>query len=873
MGKKYVYAFTEGNAGMRDLLGGKGAGLAEMTNIGLPVPQGITVTTEACTNYYECGEKISDEIKEQIYEYLGKLEEITGKKLGDPVNPLLVSVRSGARISMPGMMDTILNLGLNPVTVEALAKKTDNERFAYDSYRRFIMMFSDVAIGIDRNLFEDELDKVKEANNYTNDTDLNSDDLKKLVVRYKEIFKEQKGYDFPDNPNEQLMIATKAIFKSWNNPRAITYRKLNNIPHDMGTAVNIQSMVFGNMGNSSGTGVAFTRDPATGTKDVFGEYLINAQGEDVVAGIRTPSPISRLKEELPDIYKQFIDITETLEKHYTDMQDMEFTIEENKLYMLQTRSGKRTGYAALKIAVDMVNEGLIDKETALTRIDANALTQLMLPTFSDDVLKNAVPIAKGLPASPGAAVGNVYFTAEVAVEHADLGEDVILVRKETSPEDIEGMHKANGILTARGGMTSHAAVVARGMGKCCVAGCGEITVNEKEKYFTVNGKRYNEGDPISLNGTTGYVYDGLIERQDANLGGYFGTVMEWADEYRRLKIRTNADNPHDAKQALDFGAEGIGLCRTEHMFFESSRILEVRKMICAETLEQRKEALNNILPMQQGDFEGMFEIMDGKYVTIRLLDPPLHEFLPNNEKDIIEIAAQLGITKEELEKKIAALHEFNPMLGHRGCRLSITYPEIAEMQTKAILGAALKVKAKGITVKPEIMVPLAGNKKELDFVFDIIKNTAEELFEETGDKVDYLIGTMIEVPRAALISGELAKDAQFFSFGTNDLTQMTLGFSRDDAGKFIDQYIDKHIFDQDPFKSVDTVGVGRLIKLSVKEGRETNPDLECGVCGEHGGDPDSIYFFDSVGLDYVSCSPFRVPVARLAAAQAAIMHK
>ncbi len=873
MTKKYVYAFSEGNASQRDLLGGKGAGLAEMTNIGLPVPQGITVTTEACTNYYECGEKISDEIKQQIFEYLKKLEKITGKDFGGNENPLLVSVRSGARISMPGMMDTILNLGLNPVTVDALARKTGNERFAYDSYRRFIMMFSDVAIGIERSLFEDELDKVKEAKGYANDTQLTTDDLKELAAKYKEIFKEEKGYDFPDDPNEQLMVASEAIFKSWNNARAITYRKLNNIPSDMGTAVNIQSMVYGNMGNTSGTGVAFTRNPATGEKKVYGEYLINAQGEDVVAGIRTPEPISRLEQDMPDIYKQFVEITEILEKHYTDMQDMEFTIEENKLYMLQTRAGKRTAYAALQIAVDMVNEGLIDRETALVRIDANSLTQLMLPTFSDEALKKAIPVATGLPASPGAAVGRVYFTAEEASQHVDSGEHVILVRKETSPEDIEGMHKADGILTERGGMTSHAAVVARGMGKCCVAGCEAIKVYEKEKCFEVNGKKIKEGDFISLNGTTGNVYEGKIDRHEANLSGNFGIIMQWADETRRMRIRANADTPADAEKALSFGAEGIGLCRTEHMFFDSARIVEVRKMICADTLKQRKEALSKILPMQKEDFVGMFKAMAGKYVTVRLLDPPLHEFLPKDEKDIIEIARQLGITTEKLRERINELHEFNPMLGHRGCRLSVTYPEIAEMQTRAILSAAIEVKKSGVDVKPEIMVPLAGNKKELDYVFDIIKTTAAAVFAEYGEKIEYLIGTMIEVPRAALISGELAKSAQFFSFGTNDLTQMTLGFSRDDAGKFINQYIDKHIFDTDPFRTVDQVGVGRLIKLSVEEGKKANPQLECGVCGEHGGDPDSIHFFDSVGLDYVSCSPFRVPIARLAAAQAAVMHK
>lgn len=873
MGKKYVYSFEEGNASQRDLLGGKGAGLAEMTNIGLPVPQGITITTEACTNYYECGEKISDEIKKQTYEYLHKLETKMGKTFGGSDNPLLVSVRSGARISMPGMMDTILNLGLNPTTVEALANKTGNPRFAYDSYRRFIMMFSDVAIGIDRQLFEKEIDLIKDTKGYTVDTELTEDDLKGLVFRYKEIFKEQKGYDFPDDPNVQLMIAVEAIFKSWNNDRAIVYRKLNGIPHDIGTAVNIQSMVYGNMGNQSGTGVAFTRNPANGEKNVYGEYLINAQGEDVVAGIRTPEPILRLQQDMPEIYEQFIKITQILEQHYTDMQDMEFTIEENKLYMLQTRAGKRTAKAALKIAVDMVNEGLIDKETAIMRVDASSLNQLLYPTFDDKALKSATPIATGLPASPGAAVGKVYFTAESAKEHAANKEDVILVRKETSPEDIEGMHSSNGILTARGGMTSHAAVVARGMGKCCVAGCGDIRVNEEEKYFLVGDLKINEGDFISLNGTTGNVYNGVIDRKDADLSGDFGTIMQWADEIRRMEIRTNADTPTDAKTAISFGAQGVGLCRTEHMFFEKSRILEVRKMICADSLSKRKEALAKILPMQKEDFVQIYRAMEGKPVTVRLLDPPLHEFLPQNEEDIRQIASELGITMDKLESRINELHEFNPMLGHRGCRLSITYPEIAEMQTRAIISAALQVKNEGIEVDPEIMVPLAGNIKELDYVINIIKETAEKVFAEENDKVDFMTGTMIEVPRAALTSGEMAKTAQFFSFGTNDLTQMTLGFSRDDAGSFINDYIDKRVFDTDPFQTVDQIGVGRLVKLSVKEGREARPDLKCGVCGEHGGDPASIYFFDSVGLDYVSCSPYRVPIARLAAAQATIINR
>lgn len=872
MTKKYVYSFDEGSAQQRDLLGGKGANLAEMTNIGLPVPQGITITTEACINYYTCGEKISDEIKEQTFKYLKLLEERTQKKLGDAQNPLLVSVRSGASISMPGMMDTILNLGLNPVTVEAVCKKTNNPRFAYDSYRRFIMMFSDVAIGIDRTLFDKELDLIKEKNNYTYDTELTTEDLKGLVVTYKEIFKKEMGYDFPDDPYDQLMVAIEAIFKSWNNPRAITYRKLNNISHDLGTAVNIQSMVFGNMGNTSGTGVAFTRNPATGEKGVFGEYLINAQGEDVVAGIRTPEPITRLEQNMPEIYKQFVEITQILEKHYADMQDMEFTIEEGKFYMLQTRAGKRTAPAALKIAVDLVNEGLIDKETAVMRVDASSLTQLLCPTFDDKALDSAEAVATGLPASPGAGVGRVFFTADDAVKNAANG-PVILVRQETSPEDIEGMHSAEGILTARGGMTSHAAVVARGMGKCCVAGCEAIKVYEDEKYFKVGDITVKEGDYISLNGSTGKVYIGKIERRDASLTGDFGTIMQWADEIRRLKIRANADTPTDVKTAVGFGAEGVGLCRTEHMFFESSRILEVRKMICADTLEKRKEALDKILPMQKSDFIAMFEEMNGKSVTIRLLDPPLHEFLPQEEEDIIQIAGELGISVEKLKIRINELHEFNPMLGHRGCRLAVTYPEIAQMQTRAIITAALEVKNKGINVNPEIMVPLAGTKKELDYVCDIIRETAKEIFEETNDSVDYMLGTMIEIPRAALTSADIAQTAEFFSFGTNDLTQMTYGFSRDDAGKFINEYIDNRIFDTDPFQSVDQTGVGRLIELSVKEGRSTRENLKCGVCGEHGGDPKSIYFFDKVGLNYVSCSPYRVPIARLAAAQAAIKNR
>ena len=870
---KYVYLFSEGNASMKNLLGGKGAGLAEMTNIGLPVPPGITITTEACTDYYVNGEVISDEILSQIKEYMKKLEDVTGKTFGGNENPLLVSVRSGARVSMPGMMDTILNLGLNDDTVAAIAKLTENERFAYDSYRRFIMMFSDVAIGIDRALFDNELDKIKEEKHYSNDTFLTAEDLKGLVETYKKIFKDNMGYDFPTDPSVQLKIAVEAIFKSWNNPRAITYRKINKIPSDWGTAVNIQSMVYGNMGSDSGTGVAFTRSPSTGENTVYGEYLINAQGEDVVAGVRTPEDISRLKEDMPEIYDEFVNICKILENHYKDMQDMEFTIENGKLYMLQTRTGKRTAQAALHVAVSMVEEGLIDKQTALLRVDADSLSQLMHPTFDSKALADTAPTATGLPASPGAAVGRVYFTADDATKHAKSGEDVILVRRETSPEDIEGMNSAVGILTARGGMTSHAAVVARGMGKCCVAGCSEIAVYEHEKYFTVNGQKVVEGDYISIDGSTGNVYLGQIPTAEAGLTGDFATVMEWADEVRRLGVRANADTPKDTRTALNFGAEGIGLCRTEHMFFEASRILEVRKMICADNTASRKAALENILPMQKQDFVQMFIAMEGKPVTIRLLDPPLHEFLPKTEKEIKEIADQLGITEKRLNDIIVELSEVNPMLGIRGCRLPILYPEIAEMQTKAILYAALDVAEQGIEVDPEIMVPLAGNKNELDYVYDIINATAEEVFKEKGKRIKYTLGTMIEIPRAALISGSLAESADFFSFGTNDLTQMGLGLSRDDTGKLINEYIDKHVYSTDPFQSIDTEGVGRLVSISVEEGRRTKPSLHCGVCGEHGGDPSSIYFFDKVGLDYVSCSPYRVPTARLAAAQAVLINK
>ncbi len=873
MSVKFVYAFSEGSAPMKDLLGGKGAGLAEMVNIGLPVPQGITVTTHACMDYYENGEKISDEIKNQIFEYLKKLESITGKKFGGEKNPLLVSARSGASVSMPGMMDTILNLGLNAVTVEALVRETHDRRFSYDSYRRFIMMFSDVAMNIDRNLFENELDKIKSAKGYRYDTELTEEDLVGLCDTYKAIYKKKIGADFPQDPAEQLMAAVEAVFKSWNNYRAITYRKLNNIPHTIGTAVNIQAMVYGNMGDDSGTGVAFTRNPATGEKKIFGEYLINAQGEDVVAGIRTPEPIDRLKTDMPAIYDQFVKYADVLEAHFKDMQDIEFTIEKGKLYFLQTRSGKRTAAAALQVAVDMVNEGLIDKNAALLRIDAASLTQLMYPAFTESAVKSGQALVKGLPASPGAAAGKVYFSAEAAIKHAEDGEDVVLVRKETSPEDIDGMNKAKGIVTAHGGMTSHAAVVARGMGKCCVTGCEQMDVNEAEKYFEAAGRRIQEGDCISVDGTTGIVYAGILETESVRLSGNFKTIMDWSDDVRRMRVRANADTPVDAAIALKFGAEGIGLCRTEHMFFKPERILEMRKMICSDSIKSRKAALNKLLPMQTGDFEAIFKVMDGKYVTIRLLDPPLHEFLPKEDKDIRQIAGELGVKEDFLRIRINELHESNPMLGHRGCRLSITYPEIAQMQARAIITAAIRAKRAGVNVLPEIMIPLVGNKKELDYVIGIIRETVDAVFDEENEKVSYLLGTMIEIPRAALTSGDIAGSAEFFSFGTNDLTQMALGFSRDDAGRFINDYIDKNILDDDPFQTVDQTGVGRLIKMSVEEGRKARSDLHCGVCGEHGGDPRSIFFFEGVGLDYVSCSPYRVPIARLSAAQAVLKNK
>ncbi|QCX32397.1 pyruvate, phosphate dikinase [Caloramator sp. E03] len=871
--KKYVYLFSEGNAGMRNLLGGKGANLAEMTNIGLPVPQGFTVTTEACTRYYEDGQKIGDDIKAQIFEYLQKLEGITGKKFGDPSNPLLVSVRSGARASMPGMMDTILNLGLNDETVVGLAKLTNNERFAYDSYRRFIQMFSDVVMEIDKNKFEKILDAVKEENGAKYDTDLNAENLKEVVRRYKALYKEEKGTDFPQDPKEQLFEAVKAVFRSWNNPRAIVYRRLNDIPSDWGTAVNVQQMVFGNMGETSGTGVAFTRNPATGENKVFGEYLINAQGEDVVAGIRTPQSIDTLKEVMPDCYNEFMKIANILEKHYKDMQDMEFTIEQGKLYFLQTRNGKRTAPAALKIAVEMVQEGLITKEEAILKVDPKQLDQLLHPAFDQTELKGAKEIAKGLPASPGAACGRVYFTAEEAKQHKAAGEKVVLVRVETSPEDIEGMVAAEGILTARGGMTSHAAVVARGMGKCCVAGCGDIQINEEGKYFVANGVRINEGDYISLDGSTGKVYGQKIKTVEPEITGYFGTFMAWADEIRKLKVRTNADTPRDSAQAVKFGAEGIGLCRTEHMFFDEDRIPAVREMIVAKNEEQRRKALAKLLPMQKNDFIGIYEAMEGRPVTIRLLDPPLHEFLPSEDDDIREIANNMGITFEELKATVESLHEFNPMMGHRGCRLAVSYPEIAEMQTTAIIEAAIEVNRKhGWNIIPEIMIPLVGEIKELKYVKDIILKTANEIIEKEGVKLEYKVGTMIEIPRAALTADEIAKEAEFFSFGTNDLTQMTFGFSRDDAGKFLNDYYDKKIFEFDPFAKLDQNGVGKLVKMASEFGRQTRPDIKLGICGEHGGDPSSVEFCHNVGLDYVSCSPFRVPIARLAAAQAQVKN-
>ncbi|MBU5230375.1 pyruvate, phosphate dikinase [Intestinimonas butyriciproducens] len=869
---KYVYEFSEGNGSMRELLGGKGANLAEMSNLGMPVPQGFTVTTEACTQYYNDGRAINADIQAEIMEHLAKLEEKTGKKFGDPSNPLLVSVRSGARASMPGMMDTILNLGLNDIAVEGFAKKTGNPRFAYDSYRRFIQMFSDVVMELSKKRFEEIIDAKKAEKGVKLDTELDADDLKDLVVRFKQFYKDEKGEEFPQEPKEQLMEAVKAVFRSWDNPRANVYRRMNEIPYDWGTAVNVQSMVFGNSGDNSGTGVAFTRNPATGEKALFGEYLINAQGEDVVAGVRTPSPISKLQEEMPHVYEQFADIANRLERHYKDMQDMEFTIEDGKLYMLQTRNGKRTAAAALKVAVDLVDEGMIDEKEAVLRVEPKQLDSLLHPQFDPDALKKAEVIGKGLAASPGAACGKVVFTAEDAKEWHARGEKVVLVRLETSPEDIEGMQVAQGILTVRGGMTSHAAVVARGMGTCCVSGCGDIVVDYAGKKFSLGGKDYHEGDYISIDGSTGNIYGEAIPTVPADVAsGNFGRFMGWADKYRQLQVYTNADTPRDAKQARAFGAEGIGLTRTEHMFFEESRIKAMREMIVADNTADREKALAKIMPYQQSDFEGLYEAMEGRPVVIRYLDPPLHEFLPTKEEDIQEIASDLGITVEKLKNVIASLHEFNPMMGHRGCRLAVSYPEIARMQTTAVINAAIAVTKRGkYVIEPQIMIPLVGEVKELKFVKDIVVETADKIIKESGVDLKYEVGTMIEIPRAALLADEIATEAEFFSFGTNDLTQMTFGFSRDDAGKFLSYYYDQKIYESDPFAHLDQKGVGKLVKMAAELGRKTRPSIHMGICGEHGGDPTSVEFCHAVGLTYVSCSPFRVPIARLAAAQAAI---
>ena len=876
MSKKYVYLFKEGNANMRELLGGKGANLAEMTNLGLPIPQGFTVTTEACTEYYNDGKRINEEIQEQIFAALKKLEEIQGKKFGDNNDPLLVSVRSGARASMPGMMDTILNLGLNDVAVEGFAAKTGNPRFAYDSYRRFIQMYSDVVMEVPKSFFEKIIDEVKEAKGVHYDTELTVDDLKELVKRFKEVYKNaMNGEEFPQDPTEQLMGAVKAVFRSWDNPRAIVYRRMNDIPGDWGTAVNVQAMVFGNMGETSGTGVAFTRNPSTGEKGIYGEYLINAQGEDVVAGVRTPQPITKLAEDLPECYKEFMEIANKLENHYRDMQDMEFTIQEGKLYFLQTRNGKRTAPAAIQIACDLVDEGMITKEEAVLRIEAKSLDQLLHPTFDKDSLKAGEVIGQALPASPGAAAGKVVFTAEEAKElgKGGKGERVVLVRLETTPEDIEGMVAAQGILTVRGGMTSHAAVVARGMGTCCVSGCGEIKINEEAKQFELGGYTFHEGDYISLDGTTGKIYKGDIKTVEASVSGNFGRIMAWADKYRALKVRTNADNPRDTRNAVHLGAEGIGLCRTEHMFFEEDRIPKIRKMILAETVEAREAALNELIPFQKGDFKAMYKELKELPMTVRYLDPPLHEFLPTEEEDIIALAKDMGVTVEHLKNKCAELHEFNPMMGHRGCRLAVTYPEIARMQTRALIEAAIEVHEEdGYDIVPEIMIPLVGEKKELKFVKDIVVETAEQVKKEKGSNMEYHIGTMIEIPRAALLANEIAEEAEFFSFGTNDLTQMTFGFSRDDAGKFLDAYYKAKIYEQDPFAKIDQKGVGQLVKMGVEKGRATRPNIKLGICGEHGGEPSSVEFCHNIGLTYVSCSPFRVPIARLAAAQAAIKN-
>ena len=873
MEKKYVYLFSEGNASMKNLLGGKGANLAEMTTLGIPVPTGFTVTTEACNKYYEDGKTISSEVMEQIYASIKELEKVAGKEFGSEEDPLLVSVRSGARVSMPGMMDTILNLGLNDSAVEVVANKTNNPRFAYDSYRRFIQMFSDVVMGIEKSLFEDKLDAMKEARGVKLDTDLNADDLKELVAQFKELYKKEKGEEFPQDPKVQLIESITAVFRSWDNPRAIVYRRLNDIPGDWGTAVNVQQMVFGNKGETSGTGVIFSRNPATGENKIYGEYLMNAQGEDVVAGIRTPQPISQLEEQDPVIYKQLTDIIATLEAHYKDMQDMEITIEEGKLYFLQTRNGKRTAQAALKIAVDLVEDGTLTKEEAILKVEPKQLDTLLHPAFDVEELKKANVVAKGLPASPGAACGKIAFTADESKERAEKGEKVVLVRLETSPEDIEGMIAAEGILTVRGGMTSHAAVVARGMGTCCVAGCGEIKVDEKAKTVTIEDKTYGVDDYISIDGSTGNIYAEAVKTVSPEITGHFATFMGWADEIRKLKVRTNADTPRDTIQAVEFGAEGIGLCRTEHMFFAEDRIMAVREMIVAKNEEQRRKALDKILPMQRQDFTEIYEALEGMPATIRFLDPPLHEFVPHSDEEIAELAKEMGLTFEELKATVEDLHEFNPMMGHRGCRLAVSYPEIAEMQTRAVIEAALDVKAKkGYDIVPEIMIPLVGEIKELKYVKDVVVKTAEAVMEERGTKIEYHVGTMIEIPRAALTADEIAKEADFFSFGTNDLTQMTFGFSRDDAAKFLGSYYDKKIYEQDPFAKLDQTGVGQLVKIAAEKGRATRPDIKLGICGEHGGDPSSVEFCHNVGLNYVSCSPFRVPLARLAAAQAQVKN-
>ena len=874
MAHKYVYLFSEGNGNMRELLGGKGANLAEMTNLGMPVPQGFTITTEACTRYYEDGKVVAPEIQAQILEYIEKMEEITGKKFGDHENPLLVSVRSGARASMPGMMDTILNLGLNEEVVQVMAEKSGNPRWAYDCYRRFIQMYSDVVMEVGKKYFEELIDQMKHARGVTQDVELTADDLKELAEQFKAEYKEKVGEDFPTDPKQQLMGAVTAVFRSWNNPRAIVYRRMNDIPSSWGTAVNVQAMVFGNMGDNCGTGVAFSRNPATGEKKIMGEFLVNAQGEDVVAGVRTPMPISQMAEKFPEAYIRFEAAAKALEDHYHDMQDMEFTVENGKLYMLQTRNGKRTAPAALKIACDLVDEGQITEQQAVLMIDARNLDSLLHPQFDPEALKNASPVGTALPASPGAACGRIVFTAEDAKEWANRGEPVVLVRLETSPEDIEGMAASQGILTVRGGMTSHAAVVARGMGTCCVSGCGAIKMDEANRQFELAGRVYKEGDWLSLDGSTGNIYGQPLPTVDASIGGEFGRIMAWADKYRRLQVRTNADNPRDARQAMKFGAQGIGLCRTEHMFFEGERILAIREMICSDTTEQREKALAILEPMQQGDFEAMYEAMEGNPITIRFLDPPLHEFVPTDEPDIVQLANAMFKSVSDIKAIIASLHEFNPMMGHRGCRLAVTYPEIARMQTRAVIKAALNVQAKHPewNIVPEIMIPLVGEVKELAYVKSVVVETADQLIQESGTDLKYKVGTMIEIPRAALTADEIAKEADFFSFGTNDLTQMTFGFSRDDAGKFLESYYDKKIYEFDPFQRLDQVGVGKLVEMAATLGRKTKPGLKLGVCGEHGGEASSVQFFHNIGLDYVSCSPFRVPIARLAAAQAAIRN-